>query len=79
MNYLYQLLARIVKKNNIFSCMDERVQMRLRESNLEEHNDSVFNLQKRTTSKLLCAKIAEILNSVLERITNDGLNPYKAV
>ncbi len=39
----------------------------------------MFNLWKRTTSKLLRAKIAEILNSVLVTITNNGLNPYKAV
>ena len=79
MNYLYRPLTGIVKKNHIFSCMEYGVQMRLRESNLEEHNDSAFNLQKRTTSKLLRAEIAEISNSVLVTITNDGLNPYKAV
>ncbi len=39
----------------------------------------MINLRKRTTSKLLCAEIAEISNSVLVTITNDGLNPYKAV
>ncbi len=79
MNYLYRQLAGIVKKNHIFSCMDDGVQMRLRESNLEEHNELVFNHRKRTTSKLLRAKIAEISNSVLVTITNNGLNPYKAV
>ena len=53
--------------------------MRLWQSNLEEHNELVFNLWKRTTSKLLCAEIAEILNSVLVTITNNELNLYKAV
>jgi hypothetical protein len=38
MNYLYRPLAGIVKKNHIFSCMDDGLQMRLRQSNLEEHN-----------------------------------------
>jgi len=79
MNYLYRPLAGIVKKNHIFSCMDSGSQMRLRQSNLEEHNELVFNLRKRTTSKLSRAEIAEISNSVLVTITNDGLNPYKAV
>ena len=78
MNYLYWPLAGIVKKNHIFSCVNE-LQMRLRQSNLEEHKELVFNLWKRTTSKLSRAKIAEILNSSLVMITNDGLNPYKAV
>ena len=53
--------------------------MRLWQSNLEEHNELVFNLRKRTTSKLSRAEIAEISNSVLVTITNDGLNPYKAL
>ena len=53
--------------------------MRLWQSNLEEHNELVFNLWKRTTSKLSRAEIAEISNSVLVTITNDGLNPYKAL
>jgi hypothetical protein len=79
-NYLYRPLAGIVKKNHIFSCMDGRLQMWLRQSNQEEHNNElVFNLRKRTTSKLLRAEIAEISNSVLVMSTNDGLNPYKAV
>ena len=39
----------------------------------------MFNLRKRTTSKLSRAEIAEISNSVLVTITNDGLNPYKAL
>ncbi len=79
MNYLYWPLAGIVKKNHIFSCMDDRSQMRLLQSNLEEHNKFVFNLWKRTTSKLSRAEIDEISNSVLLTITNDRLNPYKAV
>jgi hypothetical protein len=79
MNYLYRPLAGIVKKNHIFSCMDDGLQMRLRQSNLEEHNELVFNLRKGSTSKLSRAEIAEISNSLLVTITNDGLNPYKAV
>ncbi len=79
MNYLYRPLGGIAKKNHICSCMDDGSQMRLWQSNLEEHNKLVFNLWKRTTSKKLCAKIAEISNSVLVTITNDGLNPYKVV
>jgi hypothetical protein len=64
MNYLYRPLAGITKKN-IFSCMDDGSQTRrLRQSNLEEHNELVFNLWKRTTSKLSHAKIAEIPNSM---------------
>ena len=78
MNYLYRPLAGIIKKNHIFSCVNE-LQMRLRQSNLEEHNELVFNLRKRSTSKLSRAEIAEISNSLLVTITNDGLNPYKAV
>ncbi len=55
--------------------------MRLWQSNLEEHNELVvvFNLRKRSTSKLSHAEIAVISNSLLVMITNDGLNPYKAV
>jgi len=79
MNYLYRPLAGIIKKNHIFSCTDDGLQMRLRQSNLEEHNELVFNLRKRSTSKLSRAEIAEISNSLLVTITNDGLNPYKAV
>ena len=79
MNYLYRPLAGIIKTNHIFSCMDDGLQMRLRQSNLEEHNELVFNLRKRSTSKLSRAEIAEISNSLLVTITNDGLNPYKAV
>ncbi len=67
MNYLYRPLVGIVKKNHIFFCMDDGVQMILWESNLEEHNELVFNLWKRTTSKLLHAEIAEISNSVYQR------------
>jgi len=80
MNYLYQPLAGIVKKNHIFSCVNE-LQMRLWQSSLEEHKELVvvFNLRKRITSKLSRAKLAEISNSLLVMITNDGLNPYKAV
>jgi hypothetical protein len=80
MNYLYRPLAGIVKKNHILSCVNE-LQMRLRQSNREEHNELVvmFNLRKRSTSKLSRAEIAEILNSLLVTITNDGLNPFKAV
>jgi hypothetical protein len=59
--------------------MDDGLQMRLRQSNLEEHNELVFNLWKGSTSKLSRAEIAEISNSLLATITNDGLNPYKAV
>ena len=70
MNYLYRPLAGIIKKNHTFSCVDE-LQMRLRQSNPEEHNELVFNLRKRSTSKLSHAEIAEI--------SYDGLNPYKAV
>ena len=79
MNYLYRPLVGIVKKNHIFSCMDDGLQLRLWQSNLEEHNELVFNLWKRSTSKLSRAEIAEISNSLLVTITNDGLNPYKAV
>ena len=80
MNYLYRPLAGIVKKNHIFSCMDGGLQMWLQQSNQEEHNNElVFNLRKRSTSKLLHAEIAEISNSMLVMSTNDGLNPYKAV
>jgi hypothetical protein len=79
MNYLYQLLAGIVKKNHIFSCIDDGSQINLWQSNLAEPNKLVFNLRKRTTSKLTHAEIAETLNSVLVTIPNDGLNPYKAV
>jgi hypothetical protein len=79
MNFLYRPLAGTVKKNHIFSCMDDGLQMRLRQSNLEEHNELVFNLRKGSTSKLSRAEIAEISNSLLATITNDGLNPYKAV
>jgi len=80
MNYLYRPLAGIIKKNHIFSCVNE-LQMRLWQSNLEEHNELavVFNLRKRSTSKLSRAEIAEILNYLLVTIINDGLNPYKAV
>jgi len=80
MNYLYQPLAGIVKKNHIFSCVNE-LQMRLWQSNLEEHNELVvvINLRKRSTSKLSRAEIAVISNSLLVTITNDGLNPCKAV
>jgi len=55
--------------------------MRLWQSNLEEHNELVvvFNLWKRSTSKLSHAEIAEILNSLLVTITNNVLNPYKVV
>ncbi len=74
MNYLYRPLAGIVKKKHIFSCTDDGLQMRLRQSNLEEHNELVFNLRKRSTSKLSRAEIAEILNSLLVTIINDGLN-----
>jgi len=60
--------------------MDDGLQrMRLRQSNLEEHNELVFNLWKRSTSKLSRVEIAEISNSLLVTITNDGLNPNKAV
>ncbi len=42
MHHLYWPLAGIVKKNLIFSFMDDRSQIRLRQSNLEEHNKLVF-------------------------------------
>jgi hypothetical protein len=35
MKNLYRPLAAIVKKNHIISCMDDGLQMRLRQSNLE--------------------------------------------
>ena len=45
MNYLYWPLAGIVKKNHIFSCMDDGLQMRLWQSNLEEHNGQRVGVQ----------------------------------
>ena len=46
--------------------------MTLRQSNLAEHNEFLFNLWKRSTSKLSHAKIAETSDSVLVTIPNNG-------
>ena len=55
------------------------LQMRLWQSNLEEHKELVFNLRKRSTSNQSRAETTEISNSLLVAITKDGLNPYKVV
>jgi hypothetical protein len=46
---LYWLLSRTIKTNHIFSCTDDGTQITIRQINLDEHQEYVFNLRKRGT------------------------------
>jgi hypothetical protein len=78
MTDLYRTLTGRV--NHIFSCLDDDLQMMLRQSNLVEHREFVFNLCKKGTwDGMLRTEIANTLNSVLVLIHYAVLNPYKVV
>ncbi len=46
---LYWLLTGNIKTNHSFSCTDDGTQITIRQSNLEEYQEYVLNLQKRGT------------------------------
>ena len=81
MNDLYRKLSGLVKKNHIFSCTnDEDHKMMLRQSDLTEHTEVVFNLRTKKAGDITHDKLAEDSNLVLALpIKNDGMNPYKMV
>jgi hypothetical protein len=80
MTDLYRTLSGRIKINHIVSCMDYGSQMMLRQSNLVEHKEFVFNLRKKGRwDGMSRTEIANTSNCVLVPIHYAGLNPYKAV
>ncbi len=77
---LYQPLTGNIKTNHIFSCTDGGTQITIRQSNLEEHQEYVLNLQKRGTwDGVTRAQLIEHADKVLKPIQCVGLNLYKTV
>jgi hypothetical protein len=77
---LYWPLTGNIKTNHIFSCTDDGIQITIRQSNLEEHQEYVLNLWKRGTwDGVTRAQLIEHADKVLNPIQCVGLNPYKIV
>ncbi len=77
---LYRPLSGNIKTNHIFSCTDNGTQIRIRQSNLDEHQEYVHNLWKRGTwDGVTRAQLIEHADKVLKPIQCVGLNPYKIV
>jgi hypothetical protein len=77
---LYQPLSGNIKTNHIFSCTDDGTQITIRQSNLNEHQEYVLNLQKRGSwDRVTWAQLIEHADKVLKPIKCAGLNPYKIV
>jgi hypothetical protein len=69
-----------IKTNHIFFCTDVGMQIMIRQSNLEEHQEYVLNLWKRGTwDGVTRAQLIEHADKVLKPIQCVGLNPYKIV
>jgi hypothetical protein len=66
--------------NHIFSCTYNGTQITIWQSNLEEHQEYVFNLWKKGTwDEVTWAQLIEHSDKVLKPIKCVGLNPYKIV
>ncbi len=77
---LYPPLTGNIKNNHIFSCTDESMQIMIRQSNLEEHQEYVLNLWKRGTwNGVSRGGLVEHADKVMKPIKCMGLNPYKIV
>jgi hypothetical protein len=77
---LYRPLLENIKTNHIFSCTDDGTQITIWQSNLDEHQEYVLNLQKRGTwDGVTWAQLIEHADKVLKPIQCVGLNPYKIV
>ena len=74
---LYSKLDGVVKKNHIFSCI-ENDRMHIRESNLDEHKAFTRNLPKRGR-RMNAADLKTYTSTVLEQVKCNGLNPWKMV
>lgn len=74
---LYSKLDGVVKKNHVFSCI-ENDRMHIRESNLEEHKAFTRNLPKRGR-RMNAADIKTYTSTALEQVECNGLNPWKMV
>ena len=67
-----------IKKNHIFTCNGDRVQMIIRQSNLDEHCEYVIYLRKKGPWDISRQDIIRILDEVLAvPLPHTGLNPYK--
>ncbi len=65
-----------IKTNHIFSCTDDGTQIRIWQSNLEEHQEYVLNLWKRGTwDGVTQAQLIEHADKVLKPNHCVGLNP----
>jgi hypothetical protein len=77
---LYRPLWGNIKTNHIFSCTDNGVQIMIRQSNLNEHQEYVLNLWKRGTwDGVTRAQLIEHADEVLKSFQCVGLNLYKIV
>ena len=66
MKDLYRPLTGKVKMNHIFSCTnDARDEMTLRQSDLAEHTEVLFNLRKKKAVDITCDQLVEASNLVL--------------
>jgi hypothetical protein len=69
-----------IKKNHIFTCNDDGVQMIIRQSDLNEHREFVVYLRKRSRWDILHQEITQILDKMLVvPLPYNGLNRYKMV
>jgi hypothetical protein len=76
----YWPLTGNIKTNHIFSCTDNGMQIKIRQSNLDEHQEYVLNFWKRGNwDGVTQAQLIEHANKVLMPIQCVGLNPYKIV
>ncbi len=74
---LYWPLMGNIKKIHIFSCTDDGMQIMIRQSNLEEHQEYDLNLWKMGTwDGVTWAQLIEHADKVLKPIQCVWLNPY---
>ena len=75
----YRKLAGHIKMNHIFTCDEMGDVMKLRQSNLLEHEETLLCLRKTNWKDADLRKLTEYAVRVLTPIKCDGLNPYKMV
>ena len=75
---IYRKLAGNIKQNHIFSCIDDDgFEMRIRESNLVEHRESIVRLPKKYWKTADRTELCEYAEGVLKPIPCVGLNPTR--
>jgi hypothetical protein len=75
----YRKLAGNIKMNHIFTCDEMGDVMKLRQSNLLEHEETLVYLRKKHWKDVSQRELMEYAERVLTPIKCVGLNPYKMV